>query len=290
MDCSPSAASPRGRHVMLDEALDLIDEARAAGADVRLVGGLAVLALCADGEACRREHRDLDLVAPRASAKKLLATFSRLGYEENRHVRLASGGALLQVYRPCVHPGPRGTLHPDDRVDVYLDAFRLHHTIPLRRRLKREPYTLPPSDVLLAKLVRTRMTVTDVRDVAVLLRDVELREHEADGTIGLRYLARAGAREWGLYHDVTGNLERVIADAGGLGLGPGEARRVEGAAARVLTAMAAARKGPRWKMRALVGELLPWYDAVDENDGQRIGLLERPAGAAGPAAQDDRAA
>jgi hypothetical protein len=150
---------------------------------------------------------------------------SRLGYEENRHVRLARGGALLRAYRPSVHRGPGGPLHPD------------------------------------------------VRDVAVLLRDVELQEHEADGTIGLRYLARAGAREWGLYHDVTGNLERV-----------------ESAAARVLTAMAAARKGPRWRVRALVGERLPWYDAVDEKDGQRIGLLERPAGAAGPAAQGDRAA
>jgi hypothetical protein len=274
---------------MLDEALDLIDEARADGVDVRLVGGLAVLALC-DGGECRREHRDLDLVAPRSSAKRLLGTFARLGYEENRHVRLASGGALLQVYRPCRHRGPRGPLHADDRVDVYLDAFRLHHTITLRRRLPREPYTLPPSDVLLAKLLRTRMTETDVRDVATLLRDVGVKTEEGRGTVGLQYLARAGARDWGLYHDVTGNLRRVAAEAGALGLDDGEAERVERAAARILAAMAAARKGLRWRLRALIGERLLWYDAVDEDDGQHIGLRERPAGAAGPAAQSGRAA
>ena len=169
--------------------------------------------------ACRRHHRDLDLVAPRRGAKRLLATFARLGYEENRHVRLASGGALLQVYRPCVHRGPAGAVHPDDRVDVYLDAFRQHHSLPLRPRLGREAYTVPPSDVLLAKLLRTRMSEADVRDVATLLRDVEVRDDEAGGVIGRQYLARVCARDWGLYHDVTGNLARVAAEVDGLGLG-----------------------------------------------------------------------
>jgi hypothetical protein len=268
---------------MLDEALDLVEQARADGVEVRLVGGLAVLALCTAGDACRSEHRDLDLVAPRPAATRLLGTFARLGYEENRHVRLASAGALLQVYRPCAHAGLRGPLHADDRVDVYLDAFRLHHTIRLRRRLRREPFTLAPSDVLLAKLLRTHMSDIDVRDVATLLRDVEISEEETPGTIGLLYLARAGAREWGLYRDVTTNLERVTAESERLGLGDGEAERVRAAAARILAAMAAVGKGPRWRLRALIGERLPWYDAVDEDDGQRIGLRERPADAPGPA-------
>ena len=98
---------------------------------------------------------------------------------------------------------------------------------------RREPYTLPPSDVLLAKLLRTRMTLADVRDVAALLRDVDIREDEDRRALGLRYLARVVARDWGLYHDVTGNLRRVAAQAGALGLGAGEAERVGTAAARV---------------------------------------------------------
>jgi hypothetical protein len=275
---------------MLDEALDFVDAARANGVDVRLVGGLAVLALCTDPGSCRHDHRDLDLVAPRPAAKRLLATFARLGYEENRHVRLASGGTLLQVYRPCAHRGPAGPLHADDRVDVYLDAFRQHHTIPLRRRLDREPYTVPPSDVLLAKLLRTHVSETDVQDVATLLRDVEVRDDEAPGAIGRSYLARACARDWGLYHDVTGNLARVASAADVLGLGDRGAERVRAVSAAIGAALAAARKGPRWRLRARIGERLPWYDAVDENDGQRIGLRERPAiPAAGATASGGRA-
>ena len=211
---------------MLDEALDLVDAARADGVEARLVGGLAVLALCADPLSCRRDHRDFDLVAPRPAAKQLLATFARLGYEENRHVRLASGGALLQVFRPCAHPGPAGPLHADDRVDVYMDAFRQHHTVSLRRRLPREAYTVPPSDVLLAKLLRTHLSETDVADVATLLRDVRATDEEDPGTIGRRYLARVCSRDWGLYHDVTGNLARVAGEADALGLGADAAARV----------------------------------------------------------------
>ena len=269
---------------MLDEALDLVDAARASGLVVRLVGGLAVLALCADSRACRRDHRDLDLVAPRPSARRLLETFARLGYEENVHVRLASGGALLQVYRPCAHRGPRGALHTDDRVDVYQDSFRQHHAIPLRRRLGLEAYTVPPSDVLLAKLLRTRMSETDLLDVATLLRDVEVRDDEAPGIIGRRYLARACARDWGLYHDVTGNLELLAAEADRLGLDDHEAARVRAASAGIGAALAVARKDLRWRLRARIGERLPWYDAVDENDGRRIGLREGPGVPGGAAA------
>jgi len=280
MDGPAHTAPPWGRHQMLDEALAIVDAADADGVEARLVGGLAVLALCADGSPHRREHRDLDLVAPRPAARRLLATFARLGYEENAHVRLASAGALLQVYRPCAHPGPAGPLHADDRVDVYLDAFRQHHAIPLRHRLRRHPYTLPPSDVLLAKLLRTRMSETDVEDVVALLRDVEVRDDEGPGVIGRRYLARACARDWGLYHDVAGNLARVAAEAQGLDLPPGGAAHVRATAAGIGAALEVARKGPRWRLRARIGERLPWYDAVDESDGRRIGLRERPASGA----------
>ena len=242
------------------------------------------------GRDVRREHRDLDVVVPRSSSKALLRTFSRLGYEENRRVRLASAGALLQVYRPCRHTSPRGPLHADDRVDVYLDAFRLHHTIALRRRLLRETCTVPPSDVLLAKLLRTRMTMTDVGDVAALLRDVDIEEDEVRGAIGLRYLARAGARDWGLYHDVTGNLARVAAKAGELGLGEREAERVESAAARVPRRDDRGAQGPALAVAGADRRAAALVRRRGRNDGQRIGLRERPAESGGQAARSGRAA
>jgi hypothetical protein len=262
---------------MLDEALDLVDAARADGVELRLVGGLAVLAQCRDVGFCRRDHRDVDAVALRRQTKQLIKTFARLGYEENRHARLASAGQLLQVYRECRHVRDGRPRHADDRVDVYLDTFRLHHQIPLRRRLALEPYTVPLDDVLLAKLQRTWSTDTDVHDVISLLKDSVVRPDEAPGTIGLRYLARAAARDWGLYHDVTVNLARVREVLPGTGLDERGARQVVEAVAAIEAALLKTRKGPRWRLRAQIGERWPWYDAVDENEGARIGLREGPA-------------
>jgi hypothetical protein len=262
---------------MLDEALDLVDAARAHGADLRLAGGLAVLAQCRDVAFCRREHRDLDAVGLRRQTKALIDTFADLGYEENRHVRLASAGQLLQVFRSCRHWRGGRRRHADDRVDVYLDTFRLHHQIPLRRRLTIEPYTIPAADVLLVKLQRTWSTDVDVHDVIGLLKDAELRPDEAPGVIGLRYLARAAARDWGLYRDMTVNLAVVRAAVKRLGLDAAAGRRVRDGAGAIEDALRRAPKGARWRLRALAGERLPWHDVVDESDGARIGLLERPA-------------
>ena len=213
MDPACTGRPPRGRHALLDEALDVVDAARADGVDARLVGGLAVLTPCAGPEQCRRDHRDVDLVAPRRQAGRLLATLTGLGYEENTHVRLASSGALLQVYRPCRHADGHGRpLHPDDRVDVYFDAFRLHHTLPLRRRLLREAYTLPPSDVLLAKLLRTRMSAADVQDVATPPLTCRCADQEAAGAD--RRTSPAPARATGGSTTTAYELERVAEEGG----------------------------------------------------------------------------
>lgn len=281
MDRIASLPDPHGRHPMLDEALDLVDVLRGGGVDLRLVGGLAVLAQCRDPAFCVREHRDTDAVGARRQTKALIAALAAQGYEENRHVRLASAGAELQAYRPCRHGSGGRAAHPDDRIDVYLDAFRLHHELPLRRRLRLEPYTVPLADVLLAKLLRRRLTETDVRDVIVLLKDVALEPQESPGVVGLRYWGQATARDWGLYHDVAANLELVRAGALAAGLAPAEAARVEAAVRALEDAMRRARKGLRWRARALIGERLPWYDVVDDDDAARIGLREAPARSAG---------
>lgn len=280
MDDVARPNDPHGRDAMLDEALDLIDAARGDGVQLRLIGGLAVLAQCRDVGFCRRRHRDVDAVGLRRQTKAVVATLTRLGYEENRHVRLASGGRLLQAFRACRHRDDGRQAHTDDRIDVYLDTFRLHHEIPLRGRLALEPYTVPLSDVLLAKLQRTWLSGTDLRDIVGLLKDARLDEVEVAGVVGIRYLAQVCARDWGLYHDVSANLEQSAVAAAHMDLD--EAARLQAAAAagRLLDALRRERKGARWRLRALAGERLPWHDVVDENEAQRISLRERPA--AGP--------
>ncbi len=165
---------------MLAEAHRIIDTARARGVTLRLLGGLAVREHCRETAFCERPYRDIDLVGPR-ERREGRDGGAREGWAGTRTARwrwppwAASGSSS----------GTAGTwrlaaaLHDDDRIDLYLDAFRLHHSIDLRRRLELEPYTVSTSDVLLVKLQRTEVNEDDLRDILTVVKDAaELGDDE----------------------------------------------------------------------------------------------------------------
>lgn len=262
---------------MLAEARRIIDAARDAGIVLRLVGGIGVLAASRDQGFARRPYRDIDLVGLRRQTRQVTDLFARLDYDENRHVRFASAGQVMQFFRDCVHRDAQGRPgHVDDRIDVYLDSFRLDHEIPLKDRLRLDAHaeTAPLADVLLVKLQRSLPNADDLRDVTALLKDVALGDADAPGVVNVDYLAGLCGRDWRLHHDVTRNLARCRALLGELDLDEAQRARVAAALAGVESALSARRKSLRWRLRALPGERLPWSDMVDERDAQRLGVLE----------------
>ena len=259
---------------MFAEARRIIAVAGERDVTLRLTGGLAVHALARDRAFSLRPYRDIDVVGLRRQAKRLANVFRELGYEENAFVRLGSAGQAVQFYRDCTHAGPEAAIHTDDRVDVYLDAVRLDHTLALADRLPDAAGTVAPTDVLLLKLQRTRPDPDDLRDAVALLKDLELDGGERPGAVDAQRIACLCARDWNLHHDVTHSLDAVLEALPGLDLGDGDATRVAGAVAELGRAIAYRRKTTRWRLRSVAGERLPWSDAVDDRDGARIGLLE----------------
>ncbi|MGZ4199589.1 MAG: hypothetical protein ACXVP1_05335 [Thermoleophilia bacterium] len=259
---------------MLAEAHLIIDTARAQGVTLRLLGGLAVREHCRETAFCRRAYRDIDLVGLGSAAKRATAVLAGLGWDENRQVAMATMGRKRQFFRDCRHPAAGGRAHDDDRIDLYLDAFRLHHSIDLRRRLEFEPYTVSTSDVLLVKLQRTELNEDDLRDILTVLRDAAgISDDDAPGALNMRYIARLCAADWGLYHDVTRNIVRCrraldapAADGGAV------TRRLDALEA----ALSAVPKGRRWRLRASVGERLAWHEPVDDVEGVYYAPGERP--------------
>ena len=261
---------------MLAEARDIIDRAGRSGVLLRLVGGLAVLATSRDRAFAARPFRDIDLVGLRRQSRQIARALTAMGFAENPHVRFATAGQTVQFFRPCRHESSDGRLaHDDDRIDVYLDAFRLDHEISLRHRLDVGDEVLPAADVLLSKLQHTDPGPDDLRDMVAILKDLELADDDLPGTINASYLAALCARDWPLHHDVTRNLERCRIILPSLGLSADDERRATAAMDGLEAALAGRRKSLRWHLRALAGERLPWSDFVDERDGQRIGLRER---------------
>ena len=262
---------------MLDEARALIDAARTRGIALRLVGGLAVLAHCRAPAFCGRPCRDLDLVAPRRAGRAVGDLLTALGWTENRQVAMAAAGRKRQFFRACRHTAGGIRVHVDDRIDLYLDAFRLHHEIDLRGRLDIDPYTVPLTDVLLVKLQRTQADPDDLHDVLVLLESADsLGDDDAPGVVNLAYLKRLCAADWGLWHDVERNLARcrdALARRSAADPGP---RRAAARLDALEAALAAGPRGWRWRLRAAVGERLAWHEPVDDAEGVTFAPGERP--------------
>ena len=260
---------------MLAEAREIVGAAAGAGVVLRLVGGLAVYATSPDRDFARRPIRDIDLVGLRRQATRAAAALGALGYQENRHVRFATAGQVMQFFRRCVHVGGDGRrVHDDDRIDVYLDAFRLDHEIALKDRLPGGADTVPAADVLLIKLQRCAPSPDDLRDVVALLKDLRLDGRDEPGVVNLDYLARLCSRDWCLHHDVTASLRRCRELLAEFGLDSSEQARVVAALDEIETAIATRNKTLRWRLRSIPGERLPWTDGVDEREGQRLALLE----------------
>jgi hypothetical protein len=260
---------------MLAEAREIVGAAAGAGVVLRLVGGLAVYATSPDRDFARRPIRDIDLVGLRRQATRAAAALGALGYQENRHVRFATAGQVMQFFRRCVHVGGDGRrVHDDDRIDVYLDAFRLDHEIALKDRLPGGADTVPAADVLLIKLQRSAPSRDDLRDVVALLKDLRLDGRDEPGVVNLDYLARLCSRDWCLHHDVTASLRRSRELLAEFGLDDAQQARVANALDEIETAIATRNKTLRWRLRSIPGERLPWTDGVDEREGQRLALLE----------------
>jgi hypothetical protein len=217
-----------------------------------------------------RPSRAVDLGGRRGQTRQITALLERAGFTENPHFRLGSGGQVMQFFRPCVHAESGRRPHADDRVDVYLDTVRLEHPLELRERLTLTSPTVPPTDILLVKLLRTYPHVDDVRDAIALLKELEAGDDDRPGVLNVPYVARLCARDWRLHHDVVGNLARSREAAGQLGLPGADAERVGATAGAVLAAIAAAPKSWRWRLRAVPGERLPWSDAIEERDGRHL--------------------
>ena len=252
--------------LMAQEGRRIVDVARERQVVLRLLGGFAVYEHCAGFAACRRDHLDLDLVGLRRQTGAVLEVFGELGYEERLHVRLATSFRQAQFARPCVHEGENGRAHDEDHVDVFFDRFKLDHVIDLRARLDLHPYAVPLADTLATKLQMHAPEQRDVRDLLMLLASSG-GPGKAAGQIDAEYIGTLCARDWGLFYDVSRNLQRCTEALEQAPLTQEERMRVAGLLALVTGAIDAAPKSVAWRLRAGVGTRRRWWDVVEEQEG-----------------------
>jgi hypothetical protein len=269
---------------LMAEALTIIDTARRHGAQLRLTGGLAVRRYCTDLDFMEREFSDIDFIGLAVQNRRLQRVFSDLGYEENSYVTQSTGGAQLQFLRRAqLREWRAGVLESPprerpltlaapavDHVDIFMDVMRMDHDVDVRDRLHIDDYAISPVDILITKLQIGTISEKDVHDVIALLKDIPLGEKDDNLSVNLPHLAWVCSRDWGIYYDITANLGTVLKRLDDYPLSAEDSDRVYGRISAIEEAIEDEKKPIRWRLRARVGERLPWRREVEEREGSPI--------------------
>jgi hypothetical protein len=156
-----------------DESKRILDEARERRIVLRLFGGVAVKYHCpsATHRALQRSYPDLDFFGRGKQGREIRKLFLDLGYEPNQRFNALHGATRL-IFEDAKNQRV---------VDIFLDIFRMCHTLHLGDRLALDDYTIPISDLLLTKLQVVEINEKDIRDLIAILRDHDVVERVDSG-------------------------------------------------------------------------------------------------------------
>ncbi len=259
----------------LEESLRLVEVADSRGLTLRLMGGMAIRAHAPRWPArTRRTDVDLDFATTsrdRAAVYKLLEAE---GYTPDRQQNALFG--QKQAYFVDV-PRKRP-------VDVLVDALEMCHRVEFGPRLAKSKPTLPLAELLLSKLQVVKINRKDVLDALILLAEHPLAQDDGvdalhgPGAINVPRILDVTSNDWGWWRTVTGNLDKLHQflttelKPDDLDLGTGEAVKFDPAAqvAALRAAIDGAPKSTRWRLRARVGERVPWHAEPEEMEHRAL--------------------
>lgn len=242
------------------EAEKIIDVAQKKGATLRLIGGMAIRFHCHGPHSTHlRFYHDVDMFGLTKQLKAIYSVLDEFGYSPNVLYNTKTGGTRLQFVRK-----PNG-----EHIDIFLDKFRMDHTLDFRKRLQLDSVTIPVTDLLLTKLQIVRITDKDVRDVIAILEDHEVTSENFKEVLELNYLSKLCSDDWGLEKTVLDNIDKigVSIDKHEFVL-PNDKEQLREKLNHLHEAIRKKRKGIRWRLRDLIGTRMKWYSVIEMGEGE----------------------
>jgi hypothetical protein len=243
---------------IVSEGERLLGIASRDGVPLRLLGGIAVrLKAPSVPPSLDRAYKDIDFAVTKkggGAADKLLR---EAGYEPH-------------VAFNAMHARERGLYYDEEngrQVDLFIEAFRMCHEIPLGKRIEAESQTLPLAELMLTKLQIVELTERDQRDIYNLAYHHELRDGDSSA-IEVDYIASLCAKDWGLWRTTKATVERCVANVGSYGLEPDAVERITVRLTSLWKRVDEAPKSTRWKLRSRVGDRVRWYEEPEEQTAQ----------------------
>ena len=241
---------------LIEEANTIIKSSMQVGLHLRLVGGLAVRlisSIAAQKPNLRRTYADLDFVGLSQEGRRLKQFFVDLHYQPDQRFNALHGQTRLLFYHPT----------NEYHVDIFLDRFKMCHTLDLRKRLFYDYITLSIADLLVTKLQVVELNEKDMKDILAIVLDHEISIHEEPDKIDVSYLASLTSDDWGLYTTLSDNILRTREFAS-LVLSESESALVCQRLDALLTVLQKSPKTLRWRLRDKLGRKIEWYDLPDE--------------------------
>jgi len=236
-------------HEETKRILSLAEERRVV---LRLLGGMAIRFHCPSAEAgpLARRYVDVDLVGHAKQSKQIKALFLDLGYTARDRFNAMHGDTRL-IFNDLEH---------QRRADIFLDVFKMCHQFNFKDRLEIEPYTLSLADLVATKLQVVQMTEREYKDLMCLLLDHAVGTEDVPETVNGAHLARLASDDWGIYMTFKQTIHNLLAAVDGYGLSSEQQQLIKDHAQLILTMIEETPKGMGWKLRARVGEKVPWYE------------------------------
>ena len=239
---------------IVSEGERLLGIASRDGVPLRLLGGIAVrMKAPSVPPSLDRAYKDIDFAVTKkggGAADKLL---KQAGYEPH-------------VAFNAMHARERGLYYDDvhgRQVDLFIDAFRMCHEIPLGKRLEVEADTVPLAELMLTKLQIIELNEKDIRDTVLLFHGHEIGDTD-DGAVNGAHIAVLCADDWGLWRTITANLERCRGHVTDYELPDEDRARIEQRFDQLLERIEAEPKSRGWRRRAKVGDKKRWYELPEE--------------------------
>ena len=252
---------------IIDLGRRIVAQAETQGATVRLLGGVAVGIRCADilldNPSLVRAYPDIDLAAYSRERKTVEAMLLDFGFRGVTEFNYLAAGRRLMYVRDA----------DKLRVDVFLDEFRMCHRLPLLNRLEMTSLTLNLTDLLLTKLQIVQPSGRDAIDLCALLLASSVTsspwQQYSDGLEASR-VTEICSRSWGWHTTVLYSLRWVEESARPL-LDRDVCETVVGEARALARRIQETPKTLGWKMRALIGERLTWYETPETIEPSHVG-------------------
>jgi hypothetical protein len=242
---------------IVSEADRILVAAHVTQAPLRLIGGLAINRQIGDElqTALRRPYRDIDLATPKGHGRDVAQMMTEIGYEPDAEFNTLQGTRRLLFYDQ----------EQQRKVDVFVGAFEMCHTIPITGRIEADPDTIPLAELLLTKLQVVELNEKDVRDLIALLLHFPIGRHD-DHEINGDFIASLLARDWGLWRTTRMNLERIRDGVAKYDLAPTERERVRTRCDELWARIEQEPKSRSWSLRDRIGDRKRWYQTPEETD------------------------